>query len=50
LDDPLSAVDAHVAEALFHNAVKTLKARGATVLMVTHSLHLLSDKAFDRIM
>ncbi|KAL5632055.1 hypothetical protein ACGC1H_000172 [Rhizoctonia solani] len=43
LDDPLSAVDAHVGHALFHNAVlDNLKARGKTVLLVTHALHFLS--------
>ncbi|EUC58392.1 ABC transporter protein YOR1 [Rhizoctonia solani AG-3 Rhs1AP] len=42
LDDPLSAVDAHVGHALFHNAVlRNLKARGKTVLLVTHALHFL---------
>ncbi|QRV82925.1 ABC transporter transmembrane region [Ceratobasidium sp. AG-Ba] len=42
LDDPLSAVDAHVGNALFHNAIlNNLKARGKTVLLVTHALHFL---------
>ncbi|CAE7233383.1 unnamed protein product, partial [Rhizoctonia solani] len=42
LDDPLSAVDAHVGHALFHNAILgNLKARGKTVLLVTHALHFL---------
>ncbi|KAH7335823.1 ABC protein [Rhizoctonia solani] len=42
LDDPLSAVDAHVGHALFHNAIlNNLKARGKTVLLVTHALHFL---------
>ncbi|CAE6454286.1 unnamed protein product [Rhizoctonia solani] len=48
LDDPLSAVDAHVGHALFHNAIlSNLKARGKTVLLVTHALHFLP--AVDRI-
>ncbi|KAB5592292.1 ABC transporter C family [Ceratobasidium theobromae] len=48
LDDPLSAVDAHVGHALFHNAIlNNLKARGKTVLLVTHALHFLP--AVDRV-
>ncbi|CAE6471481.1 unnamed protein product [Rhizoctonia solani] len=48
LDDPLSAVDAHVGHGLFHNAIlNNLKARGKTVLLVTHALHFLS--AVDRV-
>lgn len=43
LDDPLSAVDAHVGEALFQNAILTLKGRGKTVILVTHALHFLKD-------
>ncbi|KAF8317717.1 ABC protein [Clavulina sp. PMI_390] len=41
LDDPLSAVDAHVAERLFNDAILSLKARGTAVLLVTHALHFL---------
>lgn len=41
LDDPLSAVDAHVAEKLFSDAILGLKARGKTVILVTHALHFL---------
>lgn len=41
LDDPLSAVDPHVAKALFQNAILGLKARGKTVLLVTHAIHVL---------
>ncbi|KZT61359.1 ABC protein [Calocera cornea HHB12733] len=42
LDDPLSAVDAHVGRALFANAIQgALKARGKTVILVTHALHFL---------
>ncbi|SPO20406.1 probable YOR1 - ABC transporter [Ustilago trichophora] len=47
LDDPLSAVDAHVGKALFYNAIMGLRAKGATVLLVTHALHFLPD--VDRI-
>ncbi|KAG8700947.1 hypothetical protein FRC11_012543, partial [Ceratobasidium sp. 423] len=48
LDDPLSAVDAHVGHALFHNAIlNNLKSRGKTVLLVTHALHFLP--AVDRV-
>ncbi|KAL1739858.1 putative YOR1-ABC transporter, partial [Schizophyllum fasciatum] len=46
LDDPLSAVDAHVGRALFHGAIMKLKARGKTVLLVTHALHFLSHCDF----
>ncbi|KZP00831.1 ABC protein [Calocera viscosa TUFC12733] len=42
LDDPLSAVDAHVGRALFANAIQgALKSRGKTVILVTHALHFL---------
>lgn len=40
-DDPLSAVDAHVGKNLFENAICGLRARGKTVLLVTHALHFL---------
>lgn len=42
LDDPLSAVDAHVGKSLFHSAILALAKRGKTVLFVTHALHFLS--------
>ncbi|EPQ52646.1 ABC protein [Gloeophyllum trabeum ATCC 11539] len=43
-DDPLSAVDAHVGKALFADAIiGALKARGKTVILVTHALHFLSQ-------
>ena len=41
LDDPLSAVDAHVGQSLFNDAVLGLKAQGKTVILVTHALHFL---------
>ncbi|KAF8333586.1 ABC protein [Cantharellus anzutake] len=41
LDDPLSAVDAHVGERLFNDAILGLKAEGKTVILVTHALHFL---------
>ena len=47
LDDPLSAVDPHVAKHLFNNAILGLKARGKTVLLATHAIHVLPQT--DRI-
>lgn len=42
LDDPLSAVDAHVGKALFENAIMALlKKAGKTVVLVTHRLEYL---------
>ncbi|KAG8878402.1 hypothetical protein FRB97_002483 [Tulasnella sp. 331] len=42
MDDPLSAVDAHVGEALFTNAIlSACRSKGKTVLLVTHALHFL---------
>lgn len=38
LDDPLSAVDAHVGKALFNNAILPMKKQGKTVLLVTHAI------------
>ncbi|RDB26210.1 Multidrug resistance-associated protein 1 [Hypsizygus marmoreus] len=44
LDDPLSAVDAHVGKALFHDAIiGSLRDRGKSVILVTHALHFLSQ-------
>jgi ABC-type multidrug transport system fused ATPase/permease subunit len=43
LDDPLSAVDAHVGESLFKNAILSLRQQGRTVVLVTHALHFLRD-------
>lgn len=44
LDDPLSAVDAHVGLHLFEEAILGLKAKGKTVILVTHALHMLSKR------
>ena len=42
LDDPLSAVDAHVGKHLWHKLIeKTLIRQGKTVIVVTHQLHFL---------
>lgn len=41
LDDPLSAVDAHVGKALFNNAIVPLKEAGKTVILVTHAIYFL---------
>ncbi|KAF9048460.1 ABC protein [Panaeolus papilionaceus] len=44
LDDPLSAVDAHVGKSLFQDAILgALRKRGKTVIFVTHALHFLSQ-------
>lgn len=40
LDDPLSAVDAHVGRRIFNNCIRVLL-RGKTVLLVTHQLQYL---------
>ncbi|KAL7417822.1 ABC protein [Mrakia frigida] len=46
-DDPLSAVDAHVAQSLFQDAmIGALKSKGKTVLLVTHALHILPEVDF----
>ena len=41
MDDPLSAVDAHVGEQIFANAIAGSLARGITRVLVTHHVHLL---------
>ncbi|KAF9565380.1 ABC protein, partial [Agrocybe pediades] len=44
MDDPLSAVDAHVGKALFRDAILgALRDQGKTVIFVTHALHFLSQ-------
>eukprot|EP00058_Branchiostoma_floridae_P027319 XP_002612810.1 hypothetical protein BRAFLDRAFT_82166 [Branchiostoma floridae] len=42
LDDPLSAVDAHVGEHIFKHYIKKML-RGKTVVLITHQLQYLSD-------
>jgi ATP-binding cassette subfamily C (CFTR/MRP) protein 1 len=42
LDDPLSAVDAHVGEHIFRVCIKE-QLHGKTVLLVTHHLHVLPE-------
>jgi len=42
MDDPLSAVDAHVADHLFSNAITGGISEGMTRVLVTHHVHLLS--------
>ncbi|KAM9318597.1 ATP-binding cassette sub-family C member 5 [Pholidichthys leucotaenia] len=42
LDDPLSALDAHVANHIFHNAIRK-QLRHKTVVFVTHQLQYLVD-------
>lgn len=43
-DDPLSAVDAAVSQALFQDAmVEGLRNKGKAVLLVTHALHILPE-------
>ncbi|PPQ77123.1 hypothetical protein CVT25_010817 [Psilocybe cyanescens] len=47
MDDPLSAVDAHVGKALFHEAILgAFRNQGKTVIFVTHALHFLSHCDF----
>jgi ABC-type multidrug transport system fused ATPase/permease subunit len=49
LDDPLSAVDAHVGKTIWNDAiVGYLIRKGATVLIASHQTHFFSDA--DRIM
>ena len=42
MDDPLSAVDAHVGEHIFSRAIAGELAKGVTRVLVTHHVHLLS--------
>uniref|UniRef100_A0A673XXZ4 ATP-binding cassette sub-family C member 5 n=1 Tax=Salmo trutta TaxID=8032 RepID=A0A673XXZ4_SALTR len=42
LDDPLSAVDAHVGSHLFHNAIR-MASKGKTIIFVTHQLQYLAE-------
>lgn len=41
MDDPLSAVDAHVGEHIFANAITGKISKGITRILVTHHVHLL---------
>ncbi|TPX67141.1 hypothetical protein CcCBS67573_g07611 [Chytriomyces confervae] len=44
LDDPLSALDAHVSRSVFRDAiVGRMHARGKTVVLATHLLHILTE-------
>lgn len=43
LDDPLSAVDAHVGQHLFENCIQQLKNRGKCVVLVTNALQFLKQ-------
>uniref|UniRef100_A0A7S2SAV0 ATP-dependent transporter ycf16 n=1 Tax=Eucampia antarctica TaxID=49252 RepID=A0A7S2SAV0_9STRA len=43
LDDPLSAVDAHVGEHLFQRAITGEISKGTTRILVTHHVHVLSQ-------
>lgn len=49
LDDPLSAVDAHVAKELFKNAIKSFLETKA-VILVTHQLNFLSQSPSTKIL
>jgi ATP-binding cassette subfamily C (CFTR/MRP) protein 1 len=42
MDDPLSAVDAHVGEHIFSKAINGELSKGLTRILVTHHVHLLS--------
>ncbi|KAJ3195768.1 Canalicular multispecific organic anion transporter 2 [Irineochytrium annulatum] len=41
LDDPLSALDAHISKSVLNRAIKSLVLRGKTVILATHLLHVL---------
>jgi ABC-type multidrug transport system fused ATPase/permease subunit len=49
LDDPLSAVDAHVGRHLFTACICGLL-KGSTRVLVTHQMHFLSDSNVDQIL
>ncbi|KAG6332162.1 hypothetical protein ID866_6928 [Astraeus odoratus] len=42
-DDPLSAVDARIGKFVFEDVIIGLRSRGATILLVTHAIHFLSQ-------
>lgn len=43
LDDPFSAVDAHVGEHMFSHVARAMAAEGRTVLLITNQLHFVPD-------
>ena len=44
LDDPLSALDAHTCEEVFHRGIQAMvREQGKTVILVTHQVHFLPD-------
>lgn len=47
-DDPLSALDAHVTADVFRQCIKE-RLRGKTRLLVSNQMHLMADRAVDRI-
>ena len=49
LDDPLSAVDAHVGSHLFHEGIKGVHMKDKTVFLVTHQIQYLEhvDKVIN---
>lgn len=44
LDDPLSALDAHVGQAIFQTLSASLRQQKKTVILVTHALHIRESK------
>eukprot|EP01041_Mallomonas_annulata_P007311 gene7311-14905_t len=50
LDDPLSAVDAHVGQHLFENCILSLQAQGKCVIMSTNALNFLRSASFILVM
>ena len=49
LDDVMSALDAHTGAAVWHDALCWCKARGKTVVLATHQLHLLQRLEVDAV-
>lgn len=46
LDDPLSAVDAHVGQHLFDECIMELKRKGKCIMLVTNALHFLKAATY----